>query len=258
MTSTASAVTTAAQTLSDAQKEAYLRYLDYTIYRGQLGRLVDNEVISPTVWYIAVVALLILGYLMGSLNFAVIISKLKFKEDIRTKGSGNAGATNMTRTYGKAAGIMTLLCDIFKAVIPVLAARLFLGDIMGYAVGLMCALGHAFPCYYGFKGGKCVAVTAAIILVMEPLMFLLLVVIFVATVAATKYISVGSIFSALIYPVLLSNIVSSRFGFLHAGLFFAILNSLLVIYLHRKNMKRLLDGKENKFTLKKKKDGEKN
>lgn len=246
-----SLVTTAASTLTDEQKQQIIKMLDYRIYRGQIGKLVDEGLVGGWVWFAAVVLFALIGYLMGSLNFAVIISKLRYKEDIRSFGSGNAGATNMSRTYGKAAGVLTLLGDILKTVIPVFAAKLLLGEVYGYMTGLFCALGHAFPCYYKFKGGKCVAVTAAIALILEPIMFVILLVIFASTVIFTKYVSLASIFSALIYPVLLHNIVTIKYGFGHAGIIFVIINCLLVVYLHRSNIKRLLDGKENKFVFKK-------
>lgn len=240
------ALTTVPETTLSPEQERYLDYIDYTVMRGELGRLVDTGKIESWVWFLALIGIAVLAYLFGSLNFAVIISKLKFKDDIRKHGSGNAGATNMSRTYGKAIGILTLLCDILKTIVPVFLAKILLGEMIGYGVALMCALGHAFPCYYKFKGGKCVAVTAASALIMNPLMFLILLVVFVATVAFTKYVSVGSVFAALIYPVILQNV----YGFAHPGLVFVIANSLLVIFLHRQNIKRLLDGKENKFVFK--------
>lgn len=248
-------VTSSSSVTTDALNELgenVIRFLE-SMYKGHLGVLADNQVIEGWVYVFAVIAFALLGYFLGSLNFAVIISKIKFKEDIRTKGSGNAGATNMSRTYGKVAGIATLAGDILKTVIPVLLAKMLVGEVYGYMTGLCCALGHAFPCYYKFKGGKCVAVTAAIALVMEPIVFLFLLIIFAVTVICTKYVSLGSILSALMYPVILHNVVSSRYGQGHGGLIFVIVNCLLVVFLHRGNIKRLLDGKENKFSFKKKK-----
>lgn len=244
-------VTTVAETLSPEEIER-IKDIRYGLY-GYFGTLLDSGKIDQGVFYLAVFLLAVVAYLIGSLNFAVIISKLKFGEDIRTKGSGNAGATNMSRTYGKAAGIFTLLGDILKTVVPVLAAKLLVGDTFGYLVGLFCALGHAFPCYYKFKGGKGVAVTAAVVLVMEPLAFLFLLILFVATVATTKYVSLGSVLSACIMPILLNNFVAIKYNLNgHLGIVFAILNAILVVYLHRENIKRLYQGKENKFSFKKK------
>lgn len=229
------------------------RYI-WNNFFGPLGLMVADGKLESWVYYLIVSVVALLGYFLGSMNFAVIISRLKFHEDIRTKGSGNAGATNMSRTYGKAAGIATLVGDILKTVLPVLLAKLLVGDAFGYLTGLMCALGHAFPCYYKFKGGKCVAVTAAVMLVMEPLAFLFLFAIFAVVVLGTKYVSLASIFTALISPVIVHNFVKSRnYDESHLGIVFLMVQCLLVIFLHRGNIKRLLDGSENKFSFKKKK-----
>lgn len=245
------ALTTVADTLSPEQIEQ-LEQMRFGLY-GYFGRLLDSGKIDEGVFYTVVVLFAIAAYFIGSLNFAVIISKLKFGEDIRTKGSGNAGATNMSRTYGKAAGAFTLIGDIMKTVVPVLLAKYLIGDTFGYLVGLFCAIGHAFPCYYKFKGGKGVAVTAAVVLVMEPLVFLFLLIIFVVTVAATKYVSLGSVLTACIMPILLSNLAVVKYNNSHLGIVFSIINAALVVFLHRENIKRLYQGKENKFSFKKKK-----
>ncbi len=243
-------VTTA---LDPEEIERIGRYVWNNFY-GPLGLMVADGKLESWVYYLIVAAIALLGYFLGSMNFAVIISRLKFHEDIRTQGSGNAGATNMSRTYGKAAGIATLVGDILKTVLPVLLAKLLVGDAFGYLTGLMCALGHAFPCYYKFKGGKCVAVTAAVMLVMEPLAFLFLFAIFAVVVLGTKYVSLASIFTALISPVIVHSFVKSwNYDQSHLGVVFLMVQCLLVIFLHRGNIKRLLDGTENKFVFKKKK-----
>ena len=250
-------ITTVAETLSPEEIER-IKEIRHGLY-GFFGSLLDIGKIDQGVFYALIAVFAVIAYLFGSLNFAVIISRLKFGEDIRTKGSGNAGATNMSRTYGKAAGIFTLLGDIMKTVIPVLIAKILFGDTFGYLIGLCCAIGHAFPCYYKFKGGKGVAVTAAVVLVMEPMAFLFLLMIFVATVGATKYVSLGSVLSACIMPILISNFSAVKYGFKgHLGIVFAIFNAALVVYLHRENIKRLYQGKENKFTFKKKQKEGKN
>ncbi len=233
--------------------ERISRYV-YNNFYGPLYLMVVDGKLDGWLYYAVAIFIALLGYFLGSMNFAVIISRIKFHEDIRTKGSGNAGATNMSRTYGKAAGIATLVGDILKTVLPVFLARFLVGDMFGYITGLMCALGHAFPCYYKFKGGKCVAVTAAVLLVMEPLAFLLLLVVFAVVVLGTKYVSLASIFTALISPVIVHNFVTGRnYGKSHLGLVFLIVQCLLVIILHKENIKRLLEGKENKFAFKKRK-----
>ena len=111
----------------------------------------------------SVLALLVVPYFLGSINFGIIISKLFHGEDIREYGSGNAGMTNMLRTYGKRDAAITLIGDALKAVVAVILGRILFGISGGYVAGLTCILGHAFPCYYKFKGGKGVVVTAATI-----------------------------------------------------------------------------------------------
>lgn len=227
-------------------------------YKGWLGLLAEKGSIPLALWIVGIVFCALLGYFLGSVNFAVVISRVKFHDDIRNHGSGNAGATNMTRTYGKAAGIATLAGDILKAIVTVLIARLLVGDIWAYLAGMCCALGHAFPCYYRFKGGKSVAVTAAMALALEPLAFLFIFLIFAVIVGFTKYVSLGSIASAMFYPLILHNIVESRYGHGDLRIIFVFVICALVVWLHRENIKRLLAGTENKIDLKKKKkDGKK-
>ncbi|MBQ4064607.1 MAG: glycerol-3-phosphate 1-O-acyltransferase PlsY [Clostridia bacterium] len=227
------------------------------MYMGWLGyEATEKGSLSVGIYIAAVVFCALLGYLLGSINFAVVISRVKFKDDVRNHGSGNAGATNMMRTYGKAAGVATLGGDILKAVVAVLITRLLVGEVWAYLAGMCCVIGHAFPCYYRFKGGKGVAVTAAVALVLEPLAFLFLLLTFAVIVGFTKYVSLGSVMSALIYPLILHNIVSSRYGGSDLRMIFVFVICFLVVWLHRENIKRLLEGKENKINLKKgKKDG---
>lgn len=225
----------------------------FSTSHGTLGLMLYDGKLEGWIFYAIALSMAILGYFLGSMNFAVIISRVRFHEDIRTKGSGNAGATNMSRTYGKAAGIATLVGDILKTVLPVILAKFLVGETFGYLTGLTCALGHAFPCYYKFKGGKCVAVTAAVLLIMEPIAFLLLMAVFAVVVLGTKYVSLASIFTALISPVIVHNFVTGKnYGQSHFGIVFLIIQCLLVIFLHRSNIKRLLEGKESKFSFKKK------
>lgn len=197
----------------------------------------------------------IIAYFLGSLNFAVIISKVKFHEDIRKYGSGNAGMTNMLRTYGKSAAAFTLLGDAAKAAVSVMIGTLLCGEAGAYIAGLCCVIGHSFPIYYGFKGGKGIVVTAMTILCLDWLAFVILFAIFVLLVATTKYLSLGSIIGMLLYPLMLNRLYPFTHGGMSEGAVPAIvslLNAALVIWLHRENIKRLMQGKENKFSLKKK------
>ncbi len=232
--------------------------LQELLYKGWLGILAEKGSLHVAFYFAAIALCAALGYFLGSINFAVVISRVKFHDDVRNHGSGNAGATNMMRTYGKGAGIATLGGDILKAVVTVLIARLLVGEVWAYLAGMCCVLGHAFPCYYRFKGGKGVAVTAAVALILEPLAFLCLLAIFALIVGFTKYVSLGSVMSALIYPLILHNIVSSRYGGSDLRLVFVFVICFLVVWLHRENIKRLLEGKENKINLKKGKTDGKN
>ena len=218
----------------------------------------DDGFIPGNFLIIGTLIAVLISYMLGSLNFAIIISKLKYHDDIRKYGSGNAGMTNMMRTYGRVAGIFTFVGDLMKAVVAVLLTGMLLGEVSAHIAGLGCILGHSFPCWYGFKGGKGVAVSAAMILCLEPFVFLVVLATFILVVAVTRYISLGSMMAALMYPITLRAFYphthDPRY---YSSLYFiilicSVLTALLVLFLHRENMKRLLDGKENKFSFKKK------
>lgn len=195
----------------------------------------------------SVLALLVVPYFLGSINFGIIISKLFHGEDIREYGSGNAGMTNMLRTYGKRDAAITLIGDALKAVVAVILGRILFGISGGYVAGLTCILGHAFPCYYKFKGGKGVVVTAATIAVIDWRIFLVLLGIFILVAAFSKYISLGSVCGMLVFPLLVQ--VWDR-G-LSINVLLSCLISALVIFLHRGNIKRIYNGTESKLSLSK-------
>ena len=190
----------------------------------------------------------VIAYLLGSLNFGTIISKYKFNDDVRDHGSGGSGMTNMMRTYGRTAAGFTFFGDFIKAVISVMIAMLLCGEMGGYVAGFFCAVGHAFPVFFKFKGGKSIAVSAGMILCLSPLVFVILIVVFVILVLGTKYISLGSISCMLIYPLILNRLTTDP-NFIVT--IFSMLLAALVIFLHRANIKRLLEGTENKFSFKK-------
>lgn len=191
------------------------------------------------------IACALVGYLLGSINFAVLISKYKYKEDVREFGSGNGGTTNMMRNYGTGDAILTLLGDMLKAFVAVLIGTLLLGLFGGYMAGLFCVVGHCFPVFCKFKGGKGVATTAMVVLCLSPLTFLVLFLIFAILVIGYKYISLASVMCMLMYPVILNMIDGPMFT-VHA-----IFIGLLVIFMHRENIKRLLNRTESKFSFKK-------
>lgn len=229
------------------------------IYIGILGRAVvppEGESVSPLLFYGVFfgvpVLIAIAAYFLGCINFGIILSKKKFGEDIRTKGSGNAGATNMLRTYGKKVAAATFLGDALKAVVSVALGMLLMGGIGGSVAALACMIGHAYPCFYGFKGGKGVAVTAGAVLMLDWRVFLILLGVFVIMVLLSKYISLGSITAFLMFPVLLSKL-SAGIRMPNQVVIVAFMISALGIFLHRENLKRLFRGTENKFSLKSKK-----
>lgn len=235
--------------------------LGFIFYHGLLPIVFDSYLSSCSLTaYLVLMGLFcliggVIAYFLGSMNFAVIISKIKFKDDIRRYGSGNAGMTNMLRTYGKAAAGFTLFGDAAKAVVAVLIGSLLAGEAGAYIAGLCCVIGHSFPIYYGFKGGKGIVVTAAMLLCLEPVVFLILFVIFAIIVAGTKFLSLGSIMGMLLYPIILNSlypVLNGTEGTPAVPTIVSLLNAAFVVWLHRENIKRLLAGKENKFSLKKK------
>ena len=191
----------------------------------------------------------IVPYFLGSLNFAIIISKYIYHEDIRTFGSGNAGMTNMLRTYGKLPAAATLLGDAMKAVISILLGRLVWGVIGAYAAGLACMIGHIWPVFYKFKGGKGVVVTAVIVLMTNWKVGLVLILMFVLLVASTKFISLGSVMCSLVYPLILSRMNRTDPQII---MVFAMAVTVIVVLKHRSNIKRLIEGKENKISFSRK------
>ncbi len=206
----------------------------------------------------------VVAYLLGCLNFGIIISKYKYHEDIRTKGSGNAGSTNMLRTYGRGTAALTFVGDFMKSVVSVCLGLALLGGIGGFTAALFCMLGHAFPCFYGFKGGKGVAVAAAAILCLDWRVFLMLLACFVLLVWWTKYISLGSVTCMFLFPLLFRrmNVLGST---PEAGVIYrmppivtiiALLMMILVVWLHRGNLRRIYKGEESQVSFKSKKKEE--
>ena len=209
-------------------------------------------------------AVMIIAYLLGSLNSAIIISRTVYKDDIKTKGSGNAGMTNMLRSFGARAALLTLVGDLLKTLLAVgIAGFIFGFTYIGgvsfsepcYLAGLFAVLGHIFPIYYKFCGGKGVLVTSAMALILTPPCFLFLLVIFVAIVAISKYVSLGSVSVAFLYPVVLTGYIR-MFGLEPFGIMTAVtaLIAVIIVVCHRKNLERISNKTENKLSFKKKKE----
>lgn len=194
------------------------------------------------------------AYLLGSLNFAIVISRLVFRFDIRTQGSGNAGSTNAFRVMGKVWGSIVALGDIIKGIGAVLlgglaASSLGLEPTMGRLVGgLFAVLGHCFPLYFDFRGGKGVLTMAAVMLFIDWKMTVIALAVFFLTVVLTRYISLGSMLAAASLPLTTFLLLDHSIGFR----ILTILIALAIILLHRKNIVRLAKKQESKFSLKKK------
>ena len=195
----------------------------------------------------------LVAYLLGSINFAIIFSKKFAGFDVREKGSKNAGTTNVLRTVGKKAAALTLLFDILKGVVAVLFASIAANiwneadtEVLKYLAGLFAIIGHTLPIYYGFKGGKGVATSLGVLLVVNPQIGIICLVFALIIMIATRLVSLGSILAATLFPVLTVFMTENS-----GAKIISILIGLLVIFNHRSNIKRLKEGTENKLSFKK-------
>lgn len=218
---------------------------------GEWSRGLSEYALLLTILAYVVVA--VCAYLLGSLNSAIIVSKYKFKQDIRSFGSGNAGLTNMHRVYGKDGAILTLVGDIVKQILSVLIGALLMGRWGAYLAGGFCMLGHIFPVYYNFKGGKGVLTAATMILIIDPAIFVILFIVFALVLLITKYVSLSSIMAAFAYPAA----IGAAYKPVHIiEISFALFVGALVIYMHRSNIYRIFNNEESKFSFKKKPDAQ--
>ncbi len=202
------------------------------------------------------------AYLLGSVNTALIVSKCFFHDDVREHGSGNAGTTNVLRTYGKKPAIVTFLGDSLKGVLAVVLACVIFGHsssefpyfhliTAAYLSAFFCIVGHIFPIFSRFRGGKGFATLAGVILVLNPFLFLVLLCLYAAMVLLSHYISLSSVVAALFYPLMLSavsNITTLRPSF-GTDVLFAVAMGFLITWAHRSNLRRIFDGNERKFYL---------
>lgn len=189
-----------------------------------------------------------LAYLIGSFPFGYWFVRLSLGKDVRTMGSGNIGATNVHRTAGRKAGLIVLLLDILKGFFAVwIANAITHGSVIGLALAAAAVMvGHCYPVFLRFKGGKAVACFIGAFLYLAPLSLLITVLIFLVVVATSKYISLGSIVGAILFPVVMWFVQHPPRALLLAAIFSAV----LIVYRHRANIGRLLKGKENVFSLK--------
>ncbi len=219
-----------------------------------------------------ILALLIaaaIGYLLGSLNFSIIVCRLLKGKDIRKVGSGNAGLTNTYRCFGPQCAGLTLAGDLLKGIVAVWLSELFASLLkvgfapdnevkyIGFIAGFFAIIGHVYPLYYGFKGGKGVLVGVASFLPIDARVFFALLLIFIVIFAITKIVSISSIMGAAFSPVaifLMSLVVDGNgFGRSLLYLLLCIPMAAMVVYMHRSNMERLMNGTEPKFSFKFKK-----
>ena len=202
----------------------------------------------------------VIAYAIGSISFSVIFSKKFGGFDVRQKGSGNAGSTNVLRTVGKKAAILTLICDILKGVVAILIALLIgiiVKDVDKKALLVQIAaiavvIGHTFPIFFGFKGGKGVATSLGILLMINWQIGLICLVFALLIMILTRMVSAGSVLAAILFPVLTLFIGKEYFIVPGNYLIFSIIMALIVMFNHRSNIKRILNGTENKISLKKK------
>lgn len=194
---------------------------------------------------VSVILLLIAGYLIGGINTSILYSKLKYGKDIRESGSGNAGLTNMLRTYGKGAAAVTLFGDVAKTAICCLIGAIVLGKTGAFICGYGAVIGHIWPVWFKFRGGKGVLALATVILICSPVTFLICITVFFIIVAFTKYISLGSVICALLMPVVLARIM----GTANLVIIPTVIICLIIVWKHRSNIKRLREGNENKIHL---------
>ena len=204
----------------------------------------------------------IIAYLIGSVNFSVIFSKKFAGFDVREKGSGNAGTTNMLRSVGKKAAAITLICDILKGVVAIGIAILFgyipdmNKELLLQIAGVAVILGHTFPVFFGFKGGKGVATSLGVLLLSNWQIGLICLVFALVLMILTRMVSVGSCAATILFPVL-TLFINEHYTVLTEGkagnvyFIYSVILAIIVLFNHRENIKRLLNGTENKISFNK-------
>ena len=204
----------------------------------------------------------IIAYLLGSISFSVIFSEKLAGFDVREKGSGNAGTTNMLRAVGKKAAVITLICDILKGVVSILIAVLagkivknLDNALLVQLAGIFVIIGHTFPVFFKFKGGKGIATALGVLLMINWQIGLICLIFALVLMALTKMVSVGSIAAAILFPILVAfidqNYIVQTSNSNWSYLVFSIIVALLVIFNHRANVQRILNGTENRLSFKK-------
>ena len=195
------------------------------------------------------------SYLIGSINCSILISKI-FNKDVRQVGSGNAGATNMVRAFGPVVGVATMLGDFLKTLVALLLTKWLFADVEYWQAaiafsGFFCSMGHAFPLYFGFRGGKAVTVVGMVFLVVDWRCFAVGITVFLITVLLTRYVSLGSMLAGLSGPITMffvcrDNLINRWFIVISLASL-----AIMVVLLHSANVKRLFQGTERKFSFRK-------
>jgi len=186
------------------------------------------------------------SYLVGSIPFSYLIPKWIGKIDIRRHGSGNMGTTNVLRTLGMKVGLLAFIGDFIKGLVPTIIGLLWLGELGGIIGGSLAVLGHCYPVWLKFKGGKGVATSAGVLIVLVPDILIVLLICQFLIIGLSKYMSLASILSAILFP--LFTIMFSKSTEI---VYFSIFLAIFVIYRHRSNLKRLLTRTETKLSIKK-------
>ena len=205
----------------------------------------------------------IIAYLIGSVNFSVILSKKMAGFDVREKGSGNAGSTNMLRSVGKKAAAITLICDILKGVVSISIAMILGNIVQGMnkellvqIAGIAVVIGHTFPIFFQFKGGKGVATSLGVLLMSNWQIGLICLVFALVLMVLTRMVSLGSCGAAVLFPVL-TLFINENYTVLTEGkkgttyLVYSIILAVIVLFNHRSNIRRILNGTENRLGSKK-------
>ena len=205
----------------------------------------------------------IIAYAIGSVNFSIIFSKKFAGFDVREKGSGNAGSTNMLRSVGKGAAALTLICDVIKGVVAIGIAILFGNmvqdsnkELLLQIAGIMVILGHTYPVFFGFKGGKGVATSLGVLLLSNWQIGLICLVFALAMMALTRMVSLGSCTAAVLFPVL-TLFINQHYTVLTEGksgnvyFIYSVILAAIVLFNHRENIKRIYEGTENRLSFKK-------
>ena len=192
---------------------------------------------------VRIVVSAVIGYLLGSINLAIIVSKAFMRQDVREMGSHNAGATNVARVFGMKMGVVTLIGDFLKTLAAMYAGRALYGDVGEVVAVGACLVGHCWPLYFGFKGGKGVATGACVMLIIDWRVFVAVVVAFAVAFALTRIVSISSLASATTAPIAVLVFDGIDMPFVLLAFFAAV----IVWFNHRENIKRLKNGTETKF-----------